>query len=258
MASQPNDAPGPLTVSTMVCYFFCLFFLFWARTQSYQSLGISCAQSPKTLGGTVGPMYTSTVSFHPTFSLTLTLLPLRLVRLLCRPKPSDTSLCTARGVAQPLGINSPRPGSCDVARPFGINFPRIYRRMYVWHAVLLNLSGINSPRPALRCCSTILGSTLRHAFPLPRLAHHSTDAYSVARPIGINSLRRYRRIFISHGVARPSLGSAFRLRAVAVLLNLKRDQLSATGCTGSVAQPKGINSLSCTAWPDLKRCCSTI
>ena len=104
-------------------------------------------------------------------------------------------------------------------------------------AVLLDHIGINSP-PRIS-----VASPCASRYPCLR---------SVARLIGIKSLRRYRRIFISHGVARPSLGSTFRLRAAAVLLNRKLDQPSATCCTGSVAQPQGINSLPSTAWPDLR------
>ena len=47
------------------------------------------------------------------------------------------------------------------------------------------------------------------------------------------------RTAAANSVARPLLGSTFRLWAVAVLLNRYRDQLSATHGTGSVVQPRG-------------------
>ena len=80
--------------------------------------------------------------------------------------------------------------------------------MYVRLAVLLNLFGINSPRPSLAV-----------------LLHRN----------GINFPPRHISL---HGVARPLLGSTFRLRAVAVLFSRRREQLSATQGTGSVAQPR--------------------
>ena len=114
MASQPNDAQAPSTCSrTMVCYF-----LFWARTQSYQSLGISCAQRPKTLGGTVGPMPTSTVSLHPTFSFTLTFSSATSCTIaLSSQTIGDLLSIRLAMLFNLLGINPPRPSLCGVVRP---------------------------------------------------------------------------------------------------------------------------------------------
>ena len=93
-------------------------------------------------------------------------------------------------------------------------------------------SGINLPRPALRCCSPSVGSTLRHVI-LGRLTLHVTVpcTRSVARPFGINSLRTYRQV---------------RVR-LAVLLRLCWDQLSATDLA-VLLDRHGINS------PHLSRC----